>query len=64
MQTKVYKYPDKYIFHGVLLYDTHSEEGVVKHLGVPRDVVGLDILQDWIGDLQKAYDELHKETFK
>jgi hypothetical protein len=42
----------------------NKEEGQVRLLpNLPKDVVGLDILQDWIADLQDEYDKLRKEVF-
>jgi hypothetical protein len=49
----------------MLLYDTKKEEGRVRTFAaLPKDVVGLDILQDWIVELQDEYTKLHKEVFK
>jgi hypothetical protein len=50
-----------------LCYDTRKEEGVIKwgpnvDLTEP-DVVMLDILKDWIHDLETAYEALRKITF-
>lgn len=58
-----YRHPKNLIVHGVLTYDTKTEEGRVRHCNVPKDVVGLDILQDWIIDLQTEYHRLHEEVF-
>jgi hypothetical protein len=43
--------------YGQLIYDPHSEEGLVKidWEVLPQNVVGLDILSDWISDLHKSY---------
>ena len=46
----------KYIM-GKLLYDEDSCQGVTK-VKVPEDVIGLDILSDWIDELQKEYDRI------
>ena len=60
-----YKHPKNLIVYGVLRYHTGKEEGQVRlHPTIPRDVVGLDILQDWIVELQDEYTKLHKEVFK
>lgn len=48
---------------GTLTYDTRKEEGVVKLDELPSDVVSLDILQDWIGDLTKEYNRMLEEVF-
>ena len=42
---------------GKLTYNKGSEEGEVKidWEKMPEDVVGLDILSDWIADLTKIY---------
>jgi hypothetical protein len=45
---------------GKLLYDEDACQGVTK-VKVPEDIVGLDILSDWINELQSEYDRiLHK----
>jgi hypothetical protein len=60
-----YKHPKNHIVYGVLRYHMGKEEGQVRlHLTIPRDVVGLDILQDWIVELQDEYTKLHKEVLK
>jgi hypothetical protein len=42
---------------GKLKYDTNKEEGEVELSEyLPKDVVGLDILQDWINLLTVEYD--------
>jgi hypothetical protein len=50
---------------GSLVYN--HEDGVVRFSGSykasPDDVVKLDILSDWIGDLQAEYDRVHAITF-
>jgi hypothetical protein len=57
-----HKYAEKYIVHGVLLYDKNNEEGRVRVLpNLPRDVVGLDILGDWMYEIKDEYDKLKKE---
>lgn len=57
-------HPKTWQVHGVLFYDNKKEEGRLRlRSSMPKDVVGLDILQDWIVELQDAYDKLHKETF-
>jgi hypothetical protein len=58
-----YTHPKNILVQGVLTYDTKLEEGRVRHCNVPKDVVGLDILQDWILDLQAQYHELQEELF-
>lgn len=64
MRRHTFKFPEKYLLHGALFYDTKKEEGYVSNLlRLPKNVVGLDILQDWIVDLQDTYDKLHKEVF-
>jgi len=65
MRRHTFSYPEKYLIHGSLFYDTNKEEGQIRLLpNLPKDVVGLDILQDWIVDLQDTYDKLHKEVFQ
>jgi hypothetical protein len=60
-----YEHPKNLIVYGVLRYDTGKEEGQVRlHPSIPRGVIGLDILQDWIVELQDEYTKLHKEVFK
>jgi hypothetical protein len=51
---------------GILDYDKITEEGKVfiDMDALPDDVVGLDILQDWICDLQAIYAARHAEVFK
>jgi len=63
--TRQYKctHPKNLIVQGVLTYDTKTEEGRVRHCRVPKNVVGLDILQDWIIDLQTEYHRLHEKVF-
>lgn len=46
----------KYV-HGKLFWDENGECGVVK-VKVPECVVGLDMLSDWINELQKEYDRI------
>jgi hypothetical protein len=49
---------------GKLKYDTNKEEGEVELSEyLPKDVVGLDILQDWIGLLTVEYDTRVQEVF-
>ena len=62
MQYK-YTHPKELLVQGVLTYDTKREEGRVRHCRVPKDVVGLDMLQDWIIDLQAEYHRLHEKIF-
>ena len=62
MQHK-YTHPKNILVHGILTYDTKTEEGRVRHCEVPKDMVGLDMLQDWILDLQAQYHELQEELF-
>jgi len=60
-----YKHPKSLIVYGVLRYDTGKEEGQVCLIPtIPQDVVGLDILQDWIVELQDEYTKLHGKVFK
>jgi len=47
--------------YGILIYD--GEEGHALVNAMPPDVVTLDILQDWIADLQQMYDETHSIVF-
>jgi hypothetical protein len=51
---------------GQLKYSTGKEEGYVEinWMTMPTDVVGLDILQDWIVELQDIYDEQFGKVFK
>ena len=57
-----YRHPMSWQVHGVLIYDTNKEEGrLLLRSSLPKSVVGLDILQDWIVELQDAYDKLNKE---
>jgi len=51
---------------GEIRYNTDTEEGYVEidWMTMPTDVVGLDILQDWIVELQGVYNEQHKKVFK
>ena len=58
-----YTHPKELLVHGVLTYDTKKQEGKVRHCRVPKDVEGLDMLQDWILDLQVEYRKLHEEIF-
>jgi hypothetical protein len=49
---------------GKLKYDTNKEEGEVELSEyLPKDVVGLDILQDWINLLTVEYDTRVQEVF-
>ena len=60
-----YKYPKKHIVYGVLRYHIDKQKGQVRlNPSIPQDIVGLDILQDWIVELQDEYTKLHKEVFK
>jgi len=60
-----YKHPKSLIVYGVLRYHTGKEEGQVRLIPtIPQDVVGLDILQDWIVELQDEYTKLHGKVFK
>lgn len=57
-------FPKSWLEHGALFYDTNKEEGKVRiFASLPKNVVGLDILQDWIVELQDEYDRLNKEVF-
>lgn len=50
--------------YGVLTYNEKKEEGQVRmHVNLPRDMMGLDTLSDWIMDLQDEYDKLSNELF-
>ena len=48
---------------GTLHYDTRKEEGVVRLEGLPPDVVSLDTLKDWIGQLTDEYNRMLEEVF-
>jgi len=48
---------------GTLHYDMRKEEGVVRLEGLPPDVVSLDTLQDWIGQLTDEYNRMLEEVF-
>jgi hypothetical protein len=49
---------------GKLKYDTNKEEGEIELSAyLPKDVVGLDILQDWINLLTAEYDTRVQEVF-
>lgn len=50
---------------GKLKYSTTKEEGFVEidWMTMPTDVVMLDILQDWIVELQDVYETKHKKVF-
>jgi len=52
---------------GNIGYNTNTEEGYVKidweMMPKPDDVVTLDILQDWIVELQDIYDEKREKVF-
>jgi hypothetical protein len=50
---------------GKLTYNKGSEEGEVKidWEKMPEDVVGLDILSDWIADLTKIYNRELNHVF-
>ena len=58
-----YRYPNNLIVYGVLTYDTKKEEGHARMNlnNFPGGVVGLDILQDWIIELQQEY-KIRKEA--
>jgi len=51
---------------GQLKYSTGKEEGYVEinWMTMPTDVMGLDILQDWIVELQDIYDEQFGKVYK
>ena len=52
------------IVHGILTYDTKKEEGKVRlRPNVPRNIIGLDLLSDWIVELHNEYKQLEKEMF-
>jgi len=49
-----------------LKWDTIKEEGVVVTKPEFDDayrILQLDVLQDWIHDLQKLYDSIHQEEY-
>ena len=48
--------------YGILLYDGY-EQGHALINDMPSDVVTLDILQDWIAEIQAAYDMHHAIVF-
>ena len=50
---------------GKLKYSTTKEEGFVEidWMTMPTDVVMLDILRDWIVELQDVYETKHKKVF-
>ncbi len=50
---------------GSLEYRVSSEEGMIKINWdkMPDNIVMLDILQDWICDLEGIYEVKHKEVF-
>jgi len=50
---------------GSLKYNTKTEEGEVKidWIQMPEDVVGLDLLSDWIADLTKIYNRELNNVF-
>lgn len=59
-----YTHSKDLIVHGVLTYDMSPEEGKVRLLpNVPRNIVGLDMLSDWIVELHNEYKQLEKEIF-
>jgi len=51
---------------GQLKYSVAKEEGYVEidWATMPANVVGLDILKDWIVELHDIYDEQHGKVFK
>jgi hypothetical protein len=51
---------------GQLKYSVAKEEGHVEidWATMPANVVGLDILKDWIVELHDIYDEQHGKVFK
>lgn len=51
---------------GELSYNTRTEEGEVRidWDAMPADVVGLDVLSDWIDILQGAYEMRTMQTFR
>lgn len=58
-----YKHPKNFIVYGVLRYHVGKEEGQVRlHPNIPRNVIGLDILQDWIAELQHEYNQILGEV--
>jgi hypothetical protein len=51
-----YRYPDNLVVHGILISHVRMNLN-----NFPKGVVGLDILQDWITELQKEY-QIRKEA--
>jgi hypothetical protein len=51
---------------GTLLYLLGVEEGRVKinWSNMPEGVMGLDVLKDWIHELEEIYEAKHAEVFK
>ena len=52
--------------YGKLIYDPHSEEGMIEidWVNMPDDVMGLDIISDWLYDLNKLYHSEVSRLFK
>ena len=47
---------------GQLVYNKETAEGEINIPEIQYDQVGLDILHDWISDLQALYDEINEEV--
>lgn len=59
-----YIHPKELHVYGVLTYNEKKEEGQVRmRANLPRDMMGLDTLSDWIVELQDEYDKLSNELF-
>ncbi len=58
-----YDHPKNIVVYGILCYDSKKEEGDIRVRHLPKNVVGLDILKDWIHDLQHYYDKLLVEVY-
>ena len=48
---------------GQLVYNNDKEVGEAIISNLPRDMVGLDMLNDWMCDIRELYEELHNEVF-
>ena len=48
---------------GQLTYNHEKEVGEINIPEISYDVVGLDMIEDWILDLRELYDEIHEEVF-
>lgn len=47
---------------GQLVYNKETAQGEINIPEIQYDQVGLDILHDWICDLQALYDEINEEV--